>query len=485
LTLATEKYNIPATTVDNDGLENIETIKLKVFGTVEELKMAKVTPVLRDIDDYLNQFGPHNEFDENGRLISTTYWESEGCKNGAFFLAFNKGIYSLLVPEQGKAMLDGLKSLYPLSVVISCGVYNGKPGAYEIMFDDGSGTPYRLQLGGNQVLPAPEGSDTGWKGSFYIYADGLDEFSAYFRNVYFRIVDTLPCMMAPEEPPPESKPAMKIDKVEHFEGHGDKWNALGFEGADEEFAALLQNSVQHGSLLKRFSLEDASKKGAGIFALVYPEEGPVRSCALIAPREGKLSLETMFPLLEGIENNVTVRSKYTWENGIEGEVEIDINGFDSFVFTPFYKQDYESVEDSTTVKMSLAGLAYTVQNAMMSFEIGEGPMYEQQLSDFLQKNPGKTRKDFPNLEIHMDGLVATFPTETHSEYQYRGTILALEYTEFFGRKIAKTKVCIKRDEDGEQLHIYLYIPLNRCGNCELAVGKDIQGIIWLQGYGVE
>jgi len=446
--------------------------------------MANVIPVFRGIDDYLNQFGPYNEFDENGRLISTAYWGSDGCKNGAFFLAFNKGIYSLLVPEQGKELLDELKSSYPSSVVISRGVYNGKPNTYEIMFDDGSDTPYRLQLGSNQVFPAPEDNDTGWKGSFYIYADGLDKFSACCRNVYFRIVDTLPCMMTPEEPPPEGEPAIKIDKVEHFEGHGDKWNALGVE--DEVFSNVIMETVQHGALLEQFSKGTPHKiKSADFFAVAYPEEGPVRSCALLTSKKNKLTLATMFPLLEGIENTVTVRSKYPWENKLEGEVEIDINSFESFVFATFYKKEFESVADGSKVKMSLAGLAYAIQDAEMSFEIDKGPFYEQQLSEFLQKNPGKTRKDFPNLEIHMDGLVTTFPTETYSEYQYRGTILTLEYTEFFGRKIAKTKVCIKRNKDGEQLHIYLYIPLDRCNNCELAVGKDIQGIIWLQGYGVE
>jgi len=103
--------------------------------------MAKVTQVLSGTDDYLNQFGIHNEFDEIGRVISTDYWESDVCKNGFFFMAFNKGVYSLLVPEEGKSMLDELKSYIPTSVVISRSVYKGKPDNYEIMFDDMSNRP--------------------------------------------------------------------------------------------------------------------------------------------------------------------------------------------------------------------------------------------------------------------------------------------------------------------------------------------------------
>ena len=122
----------------------------------------------------------------------------------------------------------------------------------------------------------------------------------------------------------------------------------------------------------------------------------------------------------------------------------------------------------------------------MKFEVDKGPMYEMQLREFLEKNPKKTKSDFKNPIVHMDGLVVFFPTKYYSEYEYRGTILSLENIDFFGKKVAKTKVCIKRDEDRNDLmYINLYIPLSCCKGIKLKEGMDIQGLIWLQGYCVE
>ena len=203
-------------------------------------------------------------------------------------------------------------------------------------------------------------------------------------------------------------------------------------------------------------------------------------CCLVVQK--KYEIETFFPVMEGIPSEVCIRGTHTWGNGLEGEVEVELNGFDLFFFAPFYKQDFSSLEKSTRTNISFSGLAFTIEDAMMEFEINKGPLYESSLNEFLKENPGKNKNDFKNPVANMDGLVALFPTSYHLVYQYRGIIKTLEYINFYERKIAKTKVCIKRGENKEKLiHIYLYIPLNCCKDCELKIGKDIQGIFWLQG----
>jgi hypothetical protein len=350
------------------------------------------------------------------------------------------------------------------------------------MFDDNSDNPFMIILESEQVFFHPSKKDFGWNGCFYIYSGSLTDYKVYFRNVYYRITETLPFLQPPEDPFDYGEPLFKIEKQEHFEAHGNRWSALDLS---DEMADLITTCLQEGALLERYVYKDPKKK-KDILPLVYPANETVKICTINVTKGKGLVLESMFPLLEGIQNEVVLGEKYTWKNGFEGEVEIDINGFDSFFFAPFYKQEFTNIIKGSRAKVFLAGLASSIQDAMMEFDVDKGPMYENGLKEFLLENPSKTKEDFHNPIVHMAGLVMMFPTETYSEYQYRGTILSLEYVEFLGKKIAKTRVCIKRNEDGEELmHINLYIPLSCCNNCTLEVGKDIQAIIWLQGYNLE
>ena len=93
------------------------------------------------------------EFDSNGNLTDTDYWDSELCKNGFYYMAFNNGVYSLLIPEAKTVILDEIRQSH--AVVITKGSYRGKPNCFEIMFDDSSETPFMMILESEQVLLHP------------------------------------------------------------------------------------------------------------------------------------------------------------------------------------------------------------------------------------------------------------------------------------------------------------------------------------------
>jgi len=275
------------------------------------------------------------------------------------------------------------------------------------------------------------------------------------------------------------EPVFKIDKQTHEEGHGDRWNALGFSG-EEEIVNLIKICLQEGSITEEDIL---NKPKEYPISIIHPVESPIKICSLLAKKRKNHELVSAYPIFEGLLNDVTIGDKYTWENKTEGEVEItNINGFENFVFAPFFVQNSDNFEKGTKTSIYLSGLAYNIQDAPMEFEVGEGDFYEEILKEFLDENPKKNKDDFSNPIIRMDGLVMLFPTETHTLYEYRGTILTLETIDFFDKKISRAKVCIKRTEDEEKMHIFLYISPDRCLNCKLEIGKDIMGIIELQGY---
>ena len=93
--------------------------------------------------------------------------DSELCQNGFYYMAFNNGIYSLLITESKIDILDELRQSH--AVVITKGYYKGMSNCFEIMFDDSTETPFMIILENEQVLLHPTEEYKGWKGKFLIY----------------------------------------------------------------------------------------------------------------------------------------------------------------------------------------------------------------------------------------------------------------------------------------------------------------------------
>jgi hypothetical protein len=268
--------------------------------------------------------------------------------------------------------------------------------------------------------------------------------------------------------------------MEHFEGHGDHWNALGF--SDEEALKIIPESIKEGVLAEN-NIYEFPETNDKILPIIYPKLNPVQICSLIVSSNGKNTAESFYPLVEGIKNDIVFYEKFTWENNLEGEVEINRDDrMNISFFAPFYKHDFSNTKKGMKEIVYLSALALSVEKPMMEFEVKEGQFYEMQLNEFLKNNPNKTKHDFPPLIMHMDGSIILFPTNDYSVYEYRGKILDLNYIDFFGKKIAKTKVCIEKTDSAETMYVNLYISENNIKNYELKVGNDLQAIIWLMGY---
>ena len=132
-----------------------------------------------------------HQFDEEGYMKDTTYWETDDCKDNDYYLVFNISCYALLLPE-AREKWDWLKEILEAeTVVITKGSYNGVRDCFEIMFCDNIETPYSIILTNEQVScesPLKEG----WHGRFDIYVGALYNCKNFFDRVYYRVADTLP-----------------------------------------------------------------------------------------------------------------------------------------------------------------------------------------------------------------------------------------------------------------------------------------------------
>jgi len=125
------------------------------------------------------------------RIISTNYWDMDHAKRGYFYLTWNAGAGRLLIPDSQKSALHEMKNA--TEVIVSRGSWQDQDGreALELLWEDGTDTPYMITLVSEQcdrLIP-----DTEQGGGFVITAWTRAGLKQRWPGKY-RIVGSLPCM---------------------------------------------------------------------------------------------------------------------------------------------------------------------------------------------------------------------------------------------------------------------------------------------------
>jgi len=127
----------------------------------------------------------------SGFPLETTYFDTEMCAKGFYYLVHNNGKYFLFLPKWNEKVLHEMKT--GKHIVITRGSHKGIKDSFEIMFDDNTETPFSVIIIDEQftrLSPLKEG----WHGKLYVYSGDIDECRLIFSYVYYRITDNLPCL---------------------------------------------------------------------------------------------------------------------------------------------------------------------------------------------------------------------------------------------------------------------------------------------------
>lgn len=126
-------------------------------------------------------------FENQGqRLLKTNYWASEHAQAGYFFLSWNAGAARLLIPDAQKSALKDMKTAK--EVIISRGKWQGRD-ALELLFEDGTDSPYAIHLVSEQTDRLIPEEQQG--GGFVVTLWTCGGLKARLTGKY-RVVDTLP-----------------------------------------------------------------------------------------------------------------------------------------------------------------------------------------------------------------------------------------------------------------------------------------------------
>ena len=130
------------------------------------------------------------------RITSTNYWDSDHARAGYLYLSWNAGAARLLLPDSQKPMIREMKT--GRFVIISRGPWADQGGreALELLFEDGSDTPFSMHLVAEQcdrLIP-----DTEQGGGFVVtvWSRGGEKLRLPGK---YRRVDSLPCLQPWEQ----------------------------------------------------------------------------------------------------------------------------------------------------------------------------------------------------------------------------------------------------------------------------------------------
>jgi hypothetical protein len=129
--------------------------------------------------------------ENNGpEIFSSNFWDSE---TASFFLSVNAGAARLLIPD---SRIDEIRKMTGKLVILSRGPCwpQADKDAIEIMFDDGSKTPYSIQLMEEQTDQLISASMHGRDLTFSAW--GKNAVKIFERPARFRTVIRLPCLEA-------------------------------------------------------------------------------------------------------------------------------------------------------------------------------------------------------------------------------------------------------------------------------------------------
>ena len=259
---------------------------------------------------------------------------------------------------------------------------------------------------------------------------------------------------------------------EHFEYFGDMWDAI--LGDVSLLESMLEKIVRNGEMRPDCRVTGKKDK-AQIILLQYPKEGEIRAGSLLSEIDAGegLQLSSCYPVLEGMPNQLIIKSTHPWSNGMEGDVTAyGIGDHPSLTFhAPFFFRDSDKFEPKTELMVDLGALALSIE------PVGA---HEARPERFLKKNPEKEKADFSSPLALTPRSRFLFPTKHACEWTFCCPILAVKPVLFQKTQLYRMTV-VFIGVDGEVLSGYLYASQHILQGYIPKAGDDVEGVLWMTG----
>lgn len=268
---------------------------------------------------------------------------------------------------------------------------------------------------------------------------------------------------------------------EHNPALGQVWAALTGRNPESILSQVTATVLQDGGTRPPWKW---ALKGMDYTALAWPQDQPIRACVLLKGEPGeKMRPVSVFPLLEGLPNDLTVEEVRPFEEGEGANVgALMLEGKNPmWFFDPFYTRDKSDLTPGVTHTFWLAAAALALRRAMLDeITLASGPDFELHAQKWLAENPGAKSMDAPPLKINIAGKRFIMPGRFFGEYQIRAEVDDVE--DWLFDKTPVRVLYLTFPFDGRPaLRLPVYVSEFASRGYKAEKGQEVEAYVWLQG----
>lgn len=283
---------------------------------------------------------------------------------------------------------------------------------------------------------------------------------------------------------------MELHSAGRDPGNADHWHALGldFDRAVEVLNERLNRAFEPPSTLSRLGIPSrvlpSHRVGNLLVGGVYRD----RTVVVLHSGEQGLEVAAFYPYLDqGVQVRARLHRVAEFDHGLMALVEADIELADGGVlpltyFEPLYARDWPhyAALDDTPLSLLISALAYSIE----VIEPQMVPMNLQPLREALSRAGVRDLDDAPDdMSLSTAGMSVFVPADNErpDDWTFQGKLVSIEARSVCGEEAWQAKVRIHASEGGD-LQLPVLFTRAALHGCLPAVGDDVGGVLWLQGW---
>ncbi len=292
-------------------------------------------------------------------------------------------------------------------------------------------------------------------------------------------------------PWPDSTFSHEPEGNEHY--MGSHWQPF-FENGVDDVVLRLKEMIEKGKLTTGYGDTHPAPRNfpegwqAGK-CLAWPDVDCGAILSVTIEKETN-TFRTVYPYWsKGSNHKILLKDVLIWESGVEGQISGTFGERDVTFFDTLYLHNRYFYERGKEYEFSLAGIAYTAQQAEeteIPFTLNPDQIaWEKKLAEM--RGEEYSEEDRPKT-ITMKGaaILMNIGEWDKDDYSFRGTIKEVKpLTDFLGQDGWAVTATVMRQSgyDPEDFDLDIAVT-SRAWKAEAPpeVGQDIEGSLWLQGY---
>jgi hypothetical protein len=221
------------------------------------------------------------------------------------------------------------------------------------------------------------------------------------------------------------------------------------------------------------------------FVLVWPNHRQ-GLMVIISPGKENNELKSFYPFAtDGGQHSLIIRQINVWESGVEAQIEVEIGITTIIFFDIAFAKHRLWYEGGKSYEFILMGIAYGAKpSEVMEMPIKHNP---DQISwqRVLAENRGEPIPEEPTI-LSLRGMAMFMQVDGWDidDYSFRGPIKSVKdvHGEILGQEGWFVRVTVLRFDDNDFNLDILITKRSWQGDSSPAIGQDIEGRLWLQGY---